>query len=60
LPLAYLFTRALAAQLYRTAPFDLPTLSAVALLVAAIGLLASWWPARSASRVDPMTALRAE
>lgn len=60
LPLAYLFTLALSAQLYRTAPFDPPTLVVVALLVAAIGLLASWWPARSASRVDPTTALRAE
>jgi len=60
LPLAWVFTRALASQLYRTAAFDLPTLVVVALLVAAIGLLASWWPARSASRVDPMTALRAE
>ena len=60
LPLAYVFTRTLASQLYRTSPFDLPTLAVVALLVATIGLLASWWPARSASRVDPMTALRAE
>jgi predicted permease len=60
MPLAYVFTRALASQLYRIAPFDLPTFTAIALLVAAIGLLASWWPARSASRVDPMTALRAE
>ncbi len=60
LPLAWVFTRALSSQLYRTTPFDLPTLAAVALLVAAIGLFASWWPARSASRVDPMTALRAE
>ena len=60
LPLAYVFTRALSSQLYRTAPFDPLTLAAVALLVTAIGLLASWWPARSASRVDPMTALRAE
>jgi len=60
LPLAYLFTWAFGSQLYRTAPFDPSTLAIVALLVAAIGLLASWWPASSASRVDPMTALRAE
>ena len=60
LPLAYVFTRALTSQLYRIAPFDPPTIAAVTLLVAAIGLLASWWPARSASRVDPMAALRAE
>ncbi len=60
LPLAYVFTWMLASQLYRTAPFDPPTLAVVALLVVALGLLASWWPAYSASRVDPMNALRAE
>jgi putative ABC transport system permease protein len=60
LPLAYVFTLTLASQLYRTAPFDPATLAVVALLVVALGLLASWWPAYCASRVDPTTALRAE
>jgi putative ABC transport system permease protein len=60
LPLAWAFARVLSAQLYRTGPFDLPTLSAVAAVLAAIGLAACWWPARRAARVDPMVALRSE
>jgi putative ABC transport system permease protein len=60
LPLAYAAAQLIAARLYRTTPLDPPTLIVVALLIAAIGLLASWWPARNAARVDPMTALRQE
>jgi putative ABC transport system permease protein len=58
LPLAYIFARLLATQLFRTSPFDLLTFSTVALLVSAIGLLASWWPARRASRADLTNTLR--
>jgi len=46
--------------LFKVGPTDPVTFAAVAVTVVAAGLLASWLPARRASRVDPTTALRAE
>ncbi|MEO6690308.1 MAG: ADOP family duplicated permease [Dokdonella sp.] len=60
LPLAWGFARMLSAKLYGVGAFDLPTLAAVAATLAAIGLVACWWPARRAARVDPVIALRDE
>ncbi|MEJ2185504.1 MAG: ABC transporter permease [Gemmatimonadota bacterium] len=57
---ALLATRAMHALLFQVAPTDTVTFGAVAALLAAAGLLASWLPARRASRVDPVEALRAE
>ena len=53
-------TRALASLLYGVEPTDPLTFGAIALLVAAITLAASWLPTRRAVRVDPVDALRAE
>ena len=60
LALAFAGTRVLASLLYGVSATDLATFVAVPLLVAAAALLASWLPARRATRVDPITALRAE
>jgi len=53
-------TRALSSLLYGVDPTDPATFVAIAFLVAAITLAASWIPARRAVRVDPVDALRAE
>jgi ABC-type antimicrobial peptide transport system permease subunit len=60
LPLAVLVTRSIASLLYGLTPDDpLTVLASVgALLLAA--LTAGFFPARRASRVDPMAALRIE
>ncbi len=57
---AFALTRVLGNLLYGVGSFDALTLGAVALLLAAIAALACWFPARRATRVDPMIALRAE
>jgi ABC-type antimicrobial peptide transport system permease subunit len=46
--------------LFGVSPLDPASLSAAALVVAATGLVAAWWPARSAARVDPAMAIREE
>lgn len=53
-------TRRLQALLFETSPLDPVVFVAVATLLAAVSLLASWLPARRAARVEPAIALRAE
>jgi putative ABC transport system permease protein len=57
---ALALTRALASLLYGVAPHDPTTLLAGAGLLTLAAVAASWAPARRASRVDPLVALRAE
>jgi predicted permease len=57
---AWWVTRFLGTLLYRVSPTDEVTFVAVALLLGGVALLASYLPARRATRVDPMVALRAE
>lgn len=52
--------RLLSSQLFGVSPFDPATYAAVVAGLAAIALVATWLPARQATRVDPVTALRAE
>ncbi len=53
-----LVSRAIAALLFNTAPTDPITFATMAVLLAAVALLAGYLPARRASRIDPMVALR--
>jgi len=53
-------TKSMASLLYGVAATDVSTLLSVAFLLASIAMLACWLPARRASGVDPITALRAE
>jgi putative ABC transport system permease protein len=60
LALALVLTPLVASMLYGVAPRDWATFLAVSALLTAVGLAASIVPALRASRVDPLTALRAE
>jgi putative ABC transport system permease protein len=53
-------TRSLGSLLIGISPHDPATFIAIALLLAAVALLASYLPGRRATRVDPMITLRAE
>jgi ABC-type antimicrobial peptide transport system permease subunit len=52
--------RALSSMLFDLSPRDPATLVAVSIVLGTIALLASYLPARRATRIDPVTALRAE
>jgi ABC-type antimicrobial peptide transport system permease subunit len=59
--LAALFgTRAIEAMLYGLTPRDPLTVASAAFVMAAVSMAAAYVPARRASRVDPIVALRAE
>lgn len=57
---AFVLTRWLQSLLYEVSANDLPIYGAVLLLLGAAGLLASYLPARRATTVDPIVALRYE
>lgn len=53
-------TRLLSSLLYGVSAADAPTYAAISLSLLAVTLLASYIPARRATRVDPLVALRSE
>jgi ABC-type antimicrobial peptide transport system permease subunit len=53
-------TRVLKQFLFQIEPTDPATFVGVALLLGTVALLASYWPARRASQVDPLVALRSD
>jgi ABC-type antimicrobial peptide transport system permease subunit len=57
---AVALTRLMSTLLFGVSPLDPLTYSAVALVLAAAAMLASYLPARKATIVDPVEALRAE
>jgi predicted permease len=57
---AWLLRQSMGSLLFEVSPTDRATFAAVAFVVVAIGLLASFVPARRAMRADPMEALRGE
>jgi ABC-type antimicrobial peptide transport system permease subunit len=58
--LAYLLNRILGSSMPRMAGTDPVTLIAVAAVLFAVALFACWVPARRATRVNPLEALRTE
>jgi putative ABC transport system permease protein len=57
---SFIFMRFLQSMLYEVGAADPLTFTAVALLLFAVALLASYLPARRATKVDPIVALRYE
>jgi putative ABC transport system permease protein len=57
---AVALSRAIGSLLFELSPTDPLTLGSMAVLLASVALLASYLPARRATRVDPLIALRSE
>ncbi len=57
---ALALTRFMASLLFKTQAYDPLTMVCVSVLLLAVGIFAGYMPARRASKVDPMIALRAE
>ncbi len=59
-PAALAATRLVESRLFGVKGRDVTVVAAATLLLALTAAVAAWWPARRASRVDPLDALRYE
>ena len=57
---SYFTTKLVRSFLYGVAQHDLLTIAAVSVLLLAVGLVASYLPARRAAKIEPVEALRTE
>jgi ABC-type antimicrobial peptide transport system permease subunit len=55
---SFVVAKGMAALLYKTEPTDPPTFAAMILLLVVVAFFAGYFPARRASRTNPMIALR--
>jgi putative ABC transport system permease protein len=59
-PIAFVLARMLSSLIYGVTPGDIPTYSLVCAALGFVALVACYFPARRATRVDPLIALRYE
>jgi ABC-type antimicrobial peptide transport system permease subunit len=59
-PLAWAATRGLQSRLFELSPWDPTTVAVSVATLLAVALVAGFLPARRASRIDPLVALRYE
>jgi ABC-type antimicrobial peptide transport system permease subunit len=60
IPLAVAFARLISSQLYGISPYDPWAVSVSIAVLVSVSTIASFIPARRATKVDPMVALRYE
>jgi ABC-type antimicrobial peptide transport system permease subunit len=60
LAMAFGLTRLISGILFGVQPLDPQVFFVVPVILIVVALIAVWWPARRASRVDPIVALRCE
>jgi predicted permease len=60
IPTTLIVTRLLRSQLYHLSPYDTATLVAAVISLAAVSIVSALLPARKASKIDPLAALRHE
>lgn len=60
IPAAFSLTRLMRSQLFGVSDHDLLTFIAVSVVLISVALIACWLPARRATRVDPIVALRSQ
>jgi putative ABC transport system permease protein len=60
LAVSLVLSRLITSQLWGVSPYDPLTLTVVVVFLLVVGLLACWFPARRATRINPLAALRCD